>query len=133
LALLDQLRFEGAVAVAGDVDVDLAAAVGQHRLGPLPVAGVGSVAALDGVLVVAEVISELFLDHGLRHRLEQPVRTGQRDPRGSGLTDQVLHRIEFSRTQRPVFSVSGSRRLRWWCAHAHQCVGHRDSSCPSGR
>jgi len=133
LALLHQLRLERAVAVARDVDVDLAATVGQHRLRPLPVAGVGPVPSRDGVLVVAEVVDHLSSArprHRLRHRLQTtcPDRSA-RSPH-SGPVHQVLDRGQLGRTQRPVFSVvSGSRRLRWR-AHAHQCVGHQMTPSP---
>src|SRR6476619_6630319 len=49
------------VPVPRNLDLHLPGGVGQHRLGAGAVAGVAIVAALDGVLVVAEVLAGLLL------------------------------------------------------------------------
>jgi hypothetical protein len=88
-------RLEAAVAVPRHVDGDLTG-VGQHRFGALPVTGVAPVPAGRIMLVIAQMLSHLLLQGGLQHRLgqcfQQPARTGQRDPLGAGLTDQLLGR-----------------------------------------
>jgi hypothetical protein len=68
LPLGHDLRFEAAVAVAGHLDPDRAD-LGQHRLAPVPVAGVAPVPAGGVVAFVAEVIGEL----PLQGRLDQPL------------------------------------------------------------
>src|SRR6266516_665854 len=73
------------------VKVDLAD-LGQHRLGPSAVAGVGAVAAGRVAVWVAEVVGELALQGALQDQLgellQRPVRADQADPPGAGLGDQ---------------------------------------------
>ena len=86
-------RLEAAVAVPRYLDGDLTR-VGQHRFGAFPVAGVAPVSTDRIVLVVAEMLGHLLLQRGLEHGLgqcfQQPAWTGQRDPLGAGLMDQLL-------------------------------------------
>ncbi|GGT57234.1 hypothetical protein GCM10010271_71200 [Streptomyces kurssanovii] len=80
LALLDDLRLEGAVAVARHGYLHRAD-VGKDRLGACAVAGVATVLARWIVLVIAEVIGDLTFQGGLqqplRQLLEQPALAGQ--------------------------------------------------------
>src|SRR6478609_3930155 len=79
----DDLGLEGAVAVAGYLDLDRAD-LGQHRLRPVAVAGVPAVAARGVVAVIAQVIGDLTIQRGLHQPLgqlrEQPTLAGQRQP-----------------------------------------------------
>ena len=99
LTLLHDHWVERGFTVTRHVDLHVAAGIGQHRLGPLPVPGVAPVAANRFVLVVAEMLAHLLiergLDHRLRQRLQQPVRPGQRDPTVTSLPDQLAGRLQF--------------------------------------
>jgi hypothetical protein len=97
LALAHDPRLERGVPVARDVDLhrpDL----GQHRLGPVPVAGVAAITPDGVVAVVAEVVGDLALQRGLHQPLrqlgQQPCFAGQRQPAGTGPpgqpSDQLL-------------------------------------------
>ncbi len=92
-------RRERALPIPGDLDLHGARRVGQHRLGPLAVAGVAPVAALDRVTVVAQVLAHLLLERGLDdqlgHRLQQPARPRERHPRGAGLTNQLTGQLQL--------------------------------------
>ena len=71
----------------GHVDLDRPD-LGQHRLGPVPVAGVAAVPPGRVVLVVAEVVGDLALQRGLQHPLgqlrQQPALAGQLQPARAG-------------------------------------------------
>src|SRR5215204_7508784 len=86
LILAHGLRVEAAVTIPRHVDVDRAD-LRQHRLRPRPVAAVAMVAALDGVLRVAEMLIHLDLQAGLEDLLrqpgQQPARTDEIDPVGT--------------------------------------------------
>ena len=102
LPLLHDHRLEGAVPVPGHLDLDLPGGLGQHRLGPGPVADVGRVPVLGGtVLLMAQVLGHLLVQRGLQHALgellEQPVRTGQGQALLLGQPDQLLGRQLLSR------------------------------------
>jgi hypothetical protein len=91
LPLLDDLRFECARGVTRDLDVDRSD-VGQHGLGPAPVAGVAAAPADGIVLLIAEVIGDLafqgrFQDP-LGQLLQQPTLPGQLQPLRPGTLDQ---------------------------------------------
>jgi hypothetical protein len=96
LALADNHRLEAGITVPGHLDVDRAD-LGDHRLGPLPVAGVAPVAALRRVTVVAEVIGHLHLERGLQHLLrevpQQPARADQAQPFRAGLLHQPASQV----------------------------------------
>ena len=61
LPLADRARLERAVPISGNIEVDRTD-IGQHRLGARPVAGVAAVAALDRVLLIAEMLGHLDLE-----------------------------------------------------------------------
>jgi len=121
-------RLEAAVAIPRHFDRDLTG-VGQHRLGAFPVAGVAPVPTGRIMLVIAQMLSYLLLQGGLDHRLgqcfQQSARTGQRDPLGAGLPDQLLGRGQLLSRGRI------GRIIRWWWTHAQQCFGHSDPFSPS--
>lgn len=59
-------RFKGAVAVAGDFDVDGANGVGEHGFGAVAVSGVlACLVGVFGVFGVAEVVGEFFVKGSL--------------------------------------------------------------------
>lgn len=59
-------RFEGAVAVAGDFDVDGADGVGEDSFGAVAVSGVlACLIGVFGVFGVAEVVGEFFVEGSL--------------------------------------------------------------------
>jgi hypothetical protein len=80
LPLLDDLWLEAALPVAGHLDFDWSD-LGQHGLGPDPVAGVAAASAGRVVFLVAEVTGDLALqgrlEHPLGQLLEQPALAGQ--------------------------------------------------------
>jgi hypothetical protein len=85
LSLLHDDRFEGALAVPGDLELDLPGRMGQYRLRPGPVPHVGRVPVSDRtVLLMAQVLGHLLVQRRLQHvlgeLLEQPIRPGQRQP-----------------------------------------------------
>lgn len=61
-------RLETAVPIPRNGNLHLAAIVGDHSRGPVPVARIGSVPARRIVLVVAQVVDQLLLQGGLDHR-----------------------------------------------------------------
>lgn len=70
-----------------------------------PVPGVLPVAALDDVLVVAEVLAHLLIQRSphdrLGQRLEQPVRAGQRDTTITGGPDKLAGSSQLLSRRRP--------------------------------
>ena len=100
LALLDDLRLERPLAVAGDVDPNLAD-LGQHRLRAGPVTGVALVAALRRVLRIAEVVLHLHLQRrlqdGLRQIAQQAARADQLHPLAARTLDQLLGELLIRR------------------------------------
>ena len=79
--------------------------IGEHRLGPLPIAGIAPIPASRIMLVVAEMFRHLLiqgsLDDRLRQRLQQPARPGQDRALSAGLSNQLPGGIQcclYSRT-----------------------------------
>jgi hypothetical protein len=70
LPLLDDLRFEGAVAVAGHCYLH-GSDVGEYGLASFAVAGVAAVLADRIMLVIAELVGDLALESGLQQPLGQ--------------------------------------------------------------
>ncbi len=95
LPLLDDLRFEGAVAVAGHGYLHRAD-VGQHG-GASAVAGVAAVLARRIVLVIAEVVGDLAFQGGLQEPLgqllQQPALAGQLQALGLGPAHQLVDQL----------------------------------------
>jgi hypothetical protein len=120
LPLLHHLRLKRRVDVTGHVDLDRAD-LGQHRLRPHPVAGVGVVPADRIVLVVAQMLGHLFLERSLQDPLrelaQQPVPAHQVDTPGLGLRDQLLsHAL--------LIQHRLGRLLLLCCCHVVQRVSH---------
>ncbi|MDQ1064589.1 hypothetical protein QFZ32_000028 [Streptomyces canus] len=96
LPLLDDLWFEGAVAVAGH-DYLHRSDISQDGLGAFAVAGIAAVLASRVVLVIAEVIGDLALQGGLQQPLgqllEQPALTGQLQTLGLGSAHQLVDQL----------------------------------------
>jgi hypothetical protein len=110
LPLRDDLRLEGGVPIAWDVDLDRTD-LGQHGLDAVPVAGVPAVPARRVVAVVAEVVGDLALQRGLVQALgqlrEQPALAGQLQPARSGPASEtgnqlLVDRVQLVRARRPV-------------------------------
>jgi hypothetical protein len=101
--LLDQLRLERAVSVAGHRNLDRPH-LGEHRLAARAIAGVLSVAAGRIMLSVAEVIIELALQRGLQHGLgqsrQQPAFSSQLKTLGTRPIGQLLDQLLIDRIQR---------------------------------
>jgi hypothetical protein len=114
LALAHDPGRKRGVAVAWHLQVDRAD-LGQHRLGPGAVAGVGAVAAGRIAVGIAEVVGELTLkrtlQHQLDHLLQQPVRADQADPPLAGLGDQPRSQLLIDRVQLGSRRVQGLRVL----------------------
>jgi len=64
--------------VAGHINLDVTQRLGQHRFRPGPVADVARVPPSRVALVIAQMLSQLLVERGLKHRLgqllEQPTR-----------------------------------------------------------
>jgi hypothetical protein len=88
LSFPDDLGLERRVDIAGHVNLDRAD-LGQHRLGPDPVAGIAMVTASGMVLVIAEMVAHLRLERGLEHLLGQLVQ----QPAGADKLDPLLPRL----------------------------------------
>ncbi|GAY17239.1 hypothetical protein MSZK_39650 [Mycobacterium sp. shizuoka-1] len=91
--LAHDLRIEAAGAITGHLDFDFTHGIGEHGFRAGAVAGVAPVASDRIVLVIAQVIRELFFERGLHHglgqRLEHPIGgVGERDPAGLGSAHQ---------------------------------------------
>jgi hypothetical protein len=120
--LLDDLRLDGAVAVAGHCNLHRSD-IGQHGLGAFAVAQVAAVPARGIVLVIAEVIRDLALKSGLQQPLgqllQQSALTGQLQALGLGTAYQLV--------DQPV--VHGlrphSRRRLGSLLLGHVLTGHR--------
>jgi hypothetical protein len=102
--------------------------VGQHRLGPVAVAGVAAITAGHVMLVVAEVVGELALQRGLQQPLgqllQQPSLPGQLQPAGAGSVRQLLDQLLVQRIQ------ALGRRRRVLTQHRleiHSRLGHHVS------
>ncbi len=119
LPLLDDLRLERAVPVAGHLDRYLPAALGQHRLGPGPVPHVPRIITGRAVLVMTEMLGHLLIQRRLQHRLgqlpEQPVRAGQRHALLPGPGHQLLGQLLLRGRLRLVLLPR---------CHSVQCRGH---------
>ena len=96
LPLLDDLRLERPVPVPGHLHLDLAGALGQHRLGPGPVTDVPRVRVRTAVLLMPQVLGQLLVQRCFQHRLsqllEQTVRPGQRQALLPGPPHHLLRR-----------------------------------------
>lgn len=120
LALLDDHRIEGAVGVAGHFDLDRAD-LGEHRLGPSPIAGIARPAPNGVVFVIAQVLGHLRIQRGFEHVLgqlvEQAVRADQLDALFLRLRQQLLSEL-------PLIHFGN---------HGFECFGHHQSFPPSSR
>ena len=120
LALLDDHRIEGAVGVAGHFDLDRAD-LGEHRLGPSPIAGIARPAPNGVVFVIAQVLGHLRIQRDLEHVLgqlvEQAVRADQLDALFLRLRQQLLSEL-------PLIHFG---------SHGFECFGHHQSFPPSSR
>jgi hypothetical protein len=74
LPLPHDLRLEGPVPVPGQLDLDLAGALGQHRLGLGPVPHIAGPGSRSAVLLVSHVFGHLLVQRGLQDRLGQPLQ-----------------------------------------------------------
>lgn len=96
LPLLDDLWFEGAVAVAGHGYLHRSD-IGQDGLGAFTVAGVATVLAGRIVLVIAEVVGVFTLQSGLQQplgqMLQQPAPAGQLQTLGLGPAHQFVDQL----------------------------------------
>jgi hypothetical protein len=94
LTLLDQLRLEGPGPIPRHSDLDRPR-LGDHRLGPVPVAVVLPAALGPLTVLVAQVIGELALQRGLQHPLRQLLQQaafpGELHPTGLSPGHQLSH------------------------------------------
>ena len=124
LTLADRQRLERAITITRHIELDRAD-LGDHRLRPRPIARVAVVAALDGVLRIADVFLHLDfetrLEHLLREIRKQPARPDQAPPVSLGL----LHELLRERPIRPL-----RVRLVRRCRHHHIIAGHVSLSFP---
>ena len=124
LPLLDDLRLEGAVAVAGHGYLHRAD-VGQHGLGAFAVAGVAAVLAGRIMLVIAEVVGDLALQGGLQQPLgqllQQPALAGQLQTLGLGPVHQLVDQLVVHGLRRhqplPTRQTSDRSRSHWSSMH----------------
>ncbi|GAA1143775.1 hypothetical protein GCM10009577_79670 [Streptomyces javensis] len=120
LPLLDNLRLEGAVAVAGHGYLHRSD-IGQDCLGAFAVAGVAAVLARRVVLVIAEVVGDFTLQGGLQQPLgqllQQPALTSQLQTPGLGPAHQLVDQLVVHGLRR--HSLHGLDRA------GHVLTGHR--------
>src|SRR5262249_9099773 len=99
LALLDDMRFEGAGPIARHVDLNAAARVSEYGFGAGSVAGVATSMTNWIVAVIPEVLRELLVQGGfddrLGHRFEQTARASQCNTGFSSLAHQLAGDFEF--------------------------------------
>ncbi|GAA2955114.1 hypothetical protein GCM10020227_22760 [Streptomyces flavovirens] len=122
LPLLDDLRFEGALAVTGHGYL-YRADIGQHGLATGSVAAVAAVLPRRVVLVIAEVVGDLALQGGLQEPLgqllEQPTLAGQLQALGLSAADQLVDELVVHLLRR--LRLSGLDGL----SLGHVVAGHR--------
>jgi hypothetical protein len=126
LSLLDDLRLEGAVPVAGHGYLHRSH-VGQHGLGAFAVAGVTAILARRIMLVIAEVIADLTFERGLQQPLgqllQQPALTGQPQALGLSPAHQLVDQLV-------VHGLRRHSRCRLACLvlgyvlTGHRCIFH---------
>ncbi len=113
LPLRHDLGFEGAVGVAGQVDLHRAD-VGEHGLGAVSVAGVAAVWARDVVAVVAPVVGELALERGSERSFgqllqQQPALAGELQPARAGPGGEPVHQQHVDRVQLGLLLINLGR------------------------
>jgi hypothetical protein len=107
-------RLEAGIAVPGYRDFHRPG-IGEHRLGPAPVAGIAAVPAGRVVLAVAEVVVQLAfqraLDDHFRQPAQQPALAGQLQPAGAGPLGQLAQRLLIGRGQLRCVLVLAGRHI----------------------
>jgi hypothetical protein len=98
--------------------------VGQHGLGPVPVAGIPAITPFRVVLAVAEVVIELpfqgTLDHHFRQLAQQPALAGQPQPASAGPLGKLAQQLLISRRQLRRLPVPAGRLTG--CHVCHWCL-----------
>ena len=98
----DDFRLEAGIPVPRHRDLHRPG-LGEHRLGPAPVAGIAAIAAFRVVLGIAEVIIQLAFQGALDHHLGQPAQqaalAGQLQPAGPGPLGQLAQQLLIGRRQ----------------------------------
>ncbi len=126
LPLLDDLRLEAAVAVAGHGYLDRAD-VGEHGLGAGAVAGVAAVLPGGIVLVIAEMVGDLTLESRLQEPLgqllEQPALAGQLKALGLSPAHQLVNQPVVHRLRRRRLGRLDGFNLGHVVA-GHRCIFH---------
>src|SRR4051812_40705084 len=114
LVLAHDHRLERPIPITGDLDVDRTD-IGDHRLGPRPIAAVATITALDGMLLIAEMTVHLALQAGLKDALrevpEKPARARQFDSLGTSSIDELLRELLIGNRLIGHWSYSPARRL----------------------
>jgi len=137
LPLLDQLRAEAAVPVAGHLD-RYRSGLGQHRLLPGAVTRVTAVAPGRVVLAIAEMIIHLALDRGLHDPLgqpgQQPAFAGELQPLRPGTIGQLFDELLIHGIQPVPVRLGDPSRLALF-HFSHKCLLdqelHRSTYSPS--
>ena len=75
--------------------------IGEHRLGPVAIAGIPAIAAFRVMLGIAQVVIQLTfqgaLDHHLGQLPQQPALAGQLQPAGAGPLGQLPQQLLIGR------------------------------------
>ena len=118
LPFSDDYRLETGIPVAGYRDIHRPG-LGQHRLGPVAVAGIAAITARPIMLAVTQMIIELALerslDHHLRQPAQQPALTGQLQPAGAGPLGKLAQQLLIGRRQLHGILVLRARHISHWC------------------
>jgi hypothetical protein len=116
LALADDLRLEGAVAIPWDRQVHRAD-IGQQRLAGAAVAVVAAAPPGRVVFVIAQVAGHLLsqgpFQHGLGHLGQKAVRPEQLDTFGLGLAQQLIRQLiidQRAAARRAAIGFAGHHR-----------------------
>jgi len=77
--------------------------IGEHRLGPVAIAGIPAIAAFRVMLGIAQVVIQLTfqgaLDHHLGQAAQQPALAGQLQPAGAGPLGELTQHLLIGRRQ----------------------------------
>src|SRR5450755_3953126 len=118
LPFSDDSRLETGIAVPRHSELHRPG-LGDHRLGPVAIAGIPAIAPGRIVLAVTEVVIQLALQGALDHHLgqlpQQPALAGQPQPARPGPPGQLPQYLLIGRGQlRPVMALVGRHVSHWY-------------------
>jgi hypothetical protein len=116
LPFSDDFRLEAGIPVSRHRELHRPG-IGEHRLGPVAIAGIPAIAAFRIVLGIAQVVVQLALQGALDHHLgqlaQQPALAGQLQPAGAGPLGELAQHL-----------LIGCGQLRYVPGLAGRHIGH---------